>query len=346
MHEIGGSQAAIFASYQFIIALYAAFLLIFGTIGNMLSLYILLVKIKPHTRSIVITALLCIPETIILYTWNMNYIYRELIRRQSYMNLEETSLIHCKLISFIAYTSFHCSAWLRCYLCFNRWLSMKNINTDKETHVRATVITCAVIVLIFISVNVHVIVFNGYKLSSSLHYGNYSLSMEGIAKGELTMGVYDDKTIKQWTKYLSQKKIRCYARKHHYKYFKPNWGLIHYTLYSFVPSIVMTFFDFQLVYMIRHTASMERDKTKTRILRNMSNTINGMNIMFILCSVPSAIIHTVIDPMFLKGKHYRQLILMMAASLDNTLHASLFPVYVILLRPVRKFVTSKLNRLI
>ena len=99
--------------YLFIIhylSLYALVLLIVGTVGNLLTIIVLL---RPHLRRFVTVRYLTIVsicDLISLYGWNLNNFYKFNLSRGN-SNIEDISLLHCRLISFLSFVTLQLSSW-------------------------------------------------------------------------------------------------------------------------------------------------------------------------------------------------------------------------------------------
>ena len=99
--------------YPFLIhylSIYALVLIIVGTIGNLLTIIVLL---RRHLRRFVTVRYLIIVsicDIISLYGWNLNSFYKFNISIQN-SNIEDLSLLHCRLISFLSFVSLQLSSW-------------------------------------------------------------------------------------------------------------------------------------------------------------------------------------------------------------------------------------------
>ena len=89
----------------YFIGIYALLLVIIGTIGNLLTIIILLrPNLRRHTTMRYLVAL-ATADLCALYSWNLNLVYKHLIN--PYQNdLEDSSVVSCRLISFVAFRQF------------------------------------------------------------------------------------------------------------------------------------------------------------------------------------------------------------------------------------------------
>ncbi|CAF3798630.1 unnamed protein product, partial [Rotaria magnacalcarata] len=106
-------SASLNARYIFVIrylSLYALLLIIIGTVGNLLTIVVLLRKNLRRLVTIRYLIIVSICDTISLYGWNLNNFYKFHISRIS-GNLEEISILHCRIISFMTFVSLQLSSW-------------------------------------------------------------------------------------------------------------------------------------------------------------------------------------------------------------------------------------------
>lgn len=101
------------ATYLFVIrclSLYALLLIIVGTVGNLLTIIVLLRKNLRRLVTIRYLIIVSICDTISLYGWNLNNFYKFNISTDS-ENIEEISITHCRIISFMTFVSLQLSSW-------------------------------------------------------------------------------------------------------------------------------------------------------------------------------------------------------------------------------------------
>jgi len=92
------------------LSLYALVLVIVGTLGNVLTIIILCRRnLRRYvTMRYLIAVSIC--DIISLYGWNLNNFYKFTISRRN-ENLEELSLIHCRIISYLSFVGLQLSSW-------------------------------------------------------------------------------------------------------------------------------------------------------------------------------------------------------------------------------------------
>jgi hypothetical protein len=92
------------------LSLYALALVIIGTFGNLLTIIILCRRnLRRYvTMRYLIAVSVC--DIIALYGWNLNNFYKFTIS-SNYNNLEEISLIHCRILSYFSFVGLQLSSW-------------------------------------------------------------------------------------------------------------------------------------------------------------------------------------------------------------------------------------------
>ncbi|CAF1484420.1 unnamed protein product [Adineta steineri] len=116
---------------QFLSGVYSLILILVGTPLNLLCFYIF-TRLVPNRSNptIIVFAHLALIELLIPFTWNINYVVRELLwkyqKTTSIKNVEQHSLFICKLIAYGAYFSLQCAAWLKTLATFARCVSLHN----------------------------------------------------------------------------------------------------------------------------------------------------------------------------------------------------------------------------
>ncbi len=92
------------------LSIYALVLVIVGTLGNLLTIIILCRRnLRRYvTMRYLIAVSVC--DIISLYGWNLNNFYKFTISA-TYDNLEELSLAHCRIMSYMTFVGLQLSSW-------------------------------------------------------------------------------------------------------------------------------------------------------------------------------------------------------------------------------------------
>jgi hypothetical protein len=105
-------QYSVYFKYELLGSRYALLLIILGTICNITTFTILLRRnMRKHTCMRCL-AILALADMLVLYQWNLNtYFKYNLSKPPFYRDLEELTVINCRIVSFFAFFSLQTSAW-------------------------------------------------------------------------------------------------------------------------------------------------------------------------------------------------------------------------------------------
>ncbi len=92
------------------LSVYALALVIIGTLGNILTIIILCRRNLRRSVTMRYLIAVSICDTISLYGWNLNNFYKFTISQDN-DNLEELSLLHCRIISYLSFVGLQLSSW-------------------------------------------------------------------------------------------------------------------------------------------------------------------------------------------------------------------------------------------
>ena len=92
------------------LSIYALILVLVGTVGNLLTIITLLRRNLRRLVTIRYLIIVSICDTVSLYGWNLNNFYKFNLSLTN-DNLEELSLTHCRLLSYMTFVSLQLSSW-------------------------------------------------------------------------------------------------------------------------------------------------------------------------------------------------------------------------------------------
>ena len=309
--------------------LYSLILILISTPLNLLCFYIFK-RLVPNrsNATIVVFSYLAVIEILIPFTWNLNYVVRELIlkpqQNTSIKNLEGYSLFVCKLVSYGAYFSLQCAAWLKTLATFARCISLHHDWSLRKYLLKSTVIhRLSWITIILISlINMPIWFINGKRVISLDKYNH------------------------------TQVQIKCYSSK-----FFQFWEIIHLLLYNFFPFTIMILCNTLIIRHVQESRHRMRQskhslnpllkqpsKRCTSSRRSLSQTDGRLtrtlifiSLFFIIFTSPSAIFYISLGKII---KRHRNLITMGLSNLATTSHASSFIIYWFTSRDFRKAIYS------
>ena len=296
----------------FVSGVYSLILILLGTPLNLLCFYIY-TRLVPNRSNptIIVFAHLALIELLIPFTWNINYVVRELIwkfeRNQPMKNVEQYSLWVCKLISFGAYFSLQCAAWLKTLATFARCVTLHHQWWLKKWLVKPTIIrrTIFALILLIALINLPVWIINGTPVAN---------------KEQQLNGTRSDH--------------KCYQSK-----FFQFWEIVHLLLYNFIPFTLMILCNVLIVRQVRAsrqrtqrskmrqpslTPSTSARRTKSTDGNRLSKTLVLITFFFILFTAPAAIFYIFLGK---RIKVHRDLITMTLSNLATTSHVTSFIIY-------------------
>lgn len=142
-----------------LLAYYPLFLIIVGTILNTITFTVLCRSPFRDTKkqpAMHYMRTMAVFDMFMLYGWNIDH-YLSSVHG---FKLGFYSIPSCKLINFISYTATQTSAWLRVFVCFDRYLSLSRLNRTWFSKSKSILIIIGSIVVVFILLNLHILIFS------------------------------------------------------------------------------------------------------------------------------------------------------------------------------------------
>lgn len=259
------------------LSIYALILIIVGTAGNLLTLIVLL---RRHLRRFVTVHYLIavsVCDLISLYGWNLNNFYKFNISPVN-GNIEDLSLVHCRLISFMTFVALQLSSWclsavslgktkctyLKQYYDFFFILVERALSLywpawrQSYGRIRYTKYYILVISLVCIALNSHILFLNGYRRPSG-----------GIV---------------------------CYSTRSNPNYIYPQWERVHLVFYNLFPFTIMCISNAYIIYVtVRSSpsgASAETNKHGRKSLekyRQFTALLIIVTFAFVILTLPACI---------------------------------------------------------
>ncbi|CAF2071788.1 unnamed protein product [Rotaria magnacalcarata] len=140
------------------IAYYSLALIIVGTLLNIFTFIILCQPAFKNTAAkptIHYMRSIAIFDIIMLYGWNLDHYLLEVHRN----TLQLYSIPFCKICSFLDYFTPQMSAWLRVFICLDRYLSLSRLERTWFSHSKNVLIIIASNSIVFTIINAHVLLF-------------------------------------------------------------------------------------------------------------------------------------------------------------------------------------------
>ncbi len=143
-------------------------LIVIGTVGNLLSVIILLNKENRRTSTNIYLIFLCLMDTISLYQWNLNNMVYTFTSGQQ--TVWGNSVFLCKLSEFFSFYTLHTSAMFLTFVELDRASLLRSVwYKRKIARPRIALIFCAIILLILF-------ILNGFLFGLGFEYSTYDNS--------------------------------------------------------------------------------------------------------------------------------------------------------------------------
>ncbi|CAF1012555.1 unnamed protein product [Adineta steineri] len=228
---------------------YSLSMVIIGTIFNVLTFFVLCrpvfrdTKVRPTLHYMRTLALI---DFINVYGWNLDH-YLQLVH--GFTLNDSYTVASCKIFSFLNYVTLHISAWLRVFICFDRYLCLSRLqpNTwfNKSKSVLIIIFGTTIFFMLF---NFHLLIFVCYRDDSGQ-----------IIRSSKLYALY------------------------------PIYNQIHLVIYIGIPLFFMILFNSSSIYhliQLRHTTIVQNSRIRHRAI---SITIIFTTCLFFLTCAPSTI---------------------------------------------------------
>ncbi|CAF0885451.1 unnamed protein product [Rotaria sordida] len=285
-------------------SLYALALVIIGTFGNILTIIILCRRnLRRYvTMRYLIAVSVC--DIITLYGWNLNNFYKFTISTAN-TNLEEISLLHCRVVSYLTFVGLQLSSWYLTAVsldrCFSLYFLTWKHSYGKLTHTKYYIGILAIVCLLL---NSHILFFNGYRNGPP----NY--------------------------------KVQCYTTRRNRYYIFPQWERVHLVVYNLCPFIIMLSCNIYIIYITIRSARIRTIRKPTsfgKSFRSSPSRHRQLSLMliivtfaFVLLTLPSCIYFVFFRHRMSSEKYsrsHRHMIQICLSSIQFTSHAIHFFLY-------------------
>ncbi|CAF1188814.1 unnamed protein product [Rotaria sordida] len=150
-----------------IVAYYSLILIIIGTVFNFLTFLILCRSTfrDKKTRPIIhYMRTIAIFDILMLYGWNLDH-YLVIVHK---FRLLKYSIVSCKFISFISYFTSQTSAWLRIFVCLDRYLSLSYFHRAWMSRSKTVLIIITCVIMTSFLLNLHILIFGCYRKNNGI----------------------------------------------------------------------------------------------------------------------------------------------------------------------------------
>ena len=286
-----------------LLRIYPLLFMFVGTAGNLLSVYVVLrSKLRRHSTFIYL-AFLSIIDLAVLYTFCVNFILHAWFN----LDLQQVSLIACKIYSFSIYYFPQASAWILTAVSIDRVFALTG-GVRKTRKIRQTYSILILIFLALFLLNIQFLFFdNTYILSlqkQPLHalYTTDNSTDELIFPSSLPPAstIYrivdtdmDINVVQCSSEYSSQ----------YQKFYRDVWVYMDAIVNVYLPFTLMFLCSAIIFLSVVRTMGDAHNSNKRLVARNLSTMLLSINAMFVLLTAPIVFYLMFEKRMFASGAH-------------------------------------------
>ncbi|CAF0720205.1 unnamed protein product [Adineta steineri] len=262
-----------------LLRIYPILFMLVGTAGNLLSVYVVLrSKLRRHSTFIYL-AFLSIIDLAVLYTFCVNFILHAWFN----IDLQQVSLMACKIYSFSIYFFPQTSAWILTAVSIDRVVALtRGLRKTRKT--RQTYTILILIFLILFLLNVQFLYYdNTYRLSLQKQQSKDFNSDESISPSSSSSSTYRivdtdmDINVVQCSSEYSEVYKKFYSNK---------WVYIDATVNVYLPFTLMFLCSTIIFVSVVRTMGDAHNSNKRLVARNLSTMLLSINAMFVLLTAP------------------------------------------------------------
>ncbi|CAF0845971.1 unnamed protein product [Adineta ricciae] len=249
-----------------LVRLFYPCLMIFGTIGNILCLKILLRKRFRRQSTCQYLCILAVIDILFIYTRSIRYLYRHIFSA----DLRNTSQWACRSLIFFSSTLSHLASWILVIVSFDRYFIMKNRVSHRNTKYRVMLTTCILVLIIcFLNAHYFVILGRNVRLPSSTHPKRRNLTDETAHNGT--------------------NRFVCIAKTEFKQFFRFVQPILDVLFVAIIPFCLLAFTNIAIIHTTMRTNLLR--KTSRRQKRNNRLTIMLLSVIlsFMLLTCPSVV---------------------------------------------------------
>ena len=255
---------------------------------NSLTLIILSRKVFQQRPIIRYMRAIAIVDILMLYGWNLDHFFR----LQFGFEMDRLTVLSCKFSTYFNHVLTQSSAWLRVWMCINRYCTLNQLRTRRTNHHqhrRAKFFIGSTLIVIAL-INLHLPVFSCYAYQSD--------NETKISSESLSLPLY------------------------------PTWNYVNLALYNIIPSCLMLLFNILIIrrlIMIKRTSILHQSRVRHS---SISVSILLSTFLFCLMTTPPAIVFAFFRT-FVHSALFENLILNILDSIKYTYHSLSFLLYFI-----------------
>lgn len=267
----------------------------YSNLGNVLTIVILLrANLRKYTTMRYLIAV-ALADLCALYSWNLNLVYKHLIN--PYQNdLEDSSVIACRIVSFIGFVSLQLSSWYLTLVSLDRCLNIHFLFWHRETgRANRAVYIILSVTMIIVLINSHLLLFNGYE--------------------QRNCQPFEKRTC-----------IICYSRIDDQYYIFPKWEKIHVLIYNLIPLLIMFISNYFIIrrsipWKIPRQSICYENNYRQRKQKQLTYLLLLVTILFVTLTTPVMIYNIFLRNILATKRPLKYILQGILLSLQYTSHA-------------------------
>ncbi|CAF3489146.1 unnamed protein product [Rotaria sp. Silwood1] len=269
-----------------LLRIYPILFMFVGTAGNLLSVYVVLrSKLRRHSTFIYL-AFLSIIDLAVLYTFCVNFILHAWFD----MDLQQVSLIACKIYSFSIYFFPQTSAWILAAVSIDRVFALtRGVRKTRKTCQTYSVLICIFLILFLLNIqflfydNTYMTFLQKQQLdnfdfsNNSQEFIVPSLSLSSSSSIYRIVDTDIDINVVQCSSEYSDD---------YQKFYHDVWVYIDATVNVYLPFTLMFLCSTIIFLSVLRTMGDAHNSNKRLVARNLSTMLLSINAMFVILTAP------------------------------------------------------------
>lgn len=266
---------------------YPLFLTCMTTVLNSITLIVFYQRVFRQRPTIRYMRAMAIVDALMLYGWNLDHFFA----LKYGFEIDRLSVLSCKLATYFNHVLTQSSAWLRVWMCVDRFLTLHQVRQRRAVYQHRRVVVLIVLTFLAIAlINLHLPIFSCYS------YNNGT----GIS-----------------------------AASRYYRLY-PIWNYISFAIYNVLPFLFMSVFNTLIIrhlILLKRTTTLQHSRIRHS---SISIVILVSTCLFCIMTTPPGITLSFFRSSTV-SKPFPNILLNILDSIKYTYHSSTFFLYVITL---------------
>ncbi len=264
-----------------LLRIYPILFMCVGTAGNLLSVYVVLrSKLRRHSTFIYL-AFLSIIDLAVLYTFCVNFILHAWFN----IDLQQVSLIACKIYSFSVYYFPQTSAWILTAVSIDRVFALtRSVRKTRKTRQTYTILIFIFLILFLLNIqflfydNTYVLYLQKQELKDLdfLNHTNEFLFPLSTPIYRIVDTDMDINVVQCSTEYSDE----------YQQFYRDVWVYIDAIVNVYLPFTLMFLCSTIIFLSVLRTMGDAHNSNKRLVARNLSTMLLSINAMFVLLTAP------------------------------------------------------------